>query len=60
MTDNEKAEMQAEVFVKVHSNDNVSEDIKSIELWLGQNTMDSVLNLEANAGKLKQIKNIGY
>ncbi len=55
MTDNEKAEMQVEVFVKVHSNDNVSEDIKSIELWLGQNIMDSVLNLEANAGKLKQI-----
>ncbi len=55
MTDNEKAEMLVEVFVKVHSNDNVSEDIKSIELWLGQNIMDSVLNLEANAGKLKQI-----
>lgn len=28
VTDNEKAEMLAKVFVKVHSDDNVSEDIK--------------------------------
>lgn len=32
MTNNEKAEMLAKVFVKVHSDDNVSEDIKKCRI----------------------------